>query len=106
MFARFKKFLEPIERPYCYLLLVTCYHWGWCFWETDHVKRPYCYLLLVTCYHWGWCFWETDHIERPYCYLLLVTCYHWGWCFWATEQPICKGQKLCDTLEPSTWVSQ
>ena len=54
MFARFKKnFLEPIERPYCYLLLVTCYHWGWCFWETDHVERPYCYLLLVTCYHWG-----------------------------------------------------
>ena len=48
MFARFKKFLEPIERPYCYLLLVTCYHWGWCFWETDHVERPYCYLLLVT----------------------------------------------------------
>ena len=25
MFARFKNFLEPIERPYCYLLLVTCY---------------------------------------------------------------------------------
>ena len=23
MFARFKKILEPIERPYCYLLLVT-----------------------------------------------------------------------------------
>ena len=48
MFEGFKKFLEPIQRPYCYLLLVTCYHWGWCFWETDHVERPYCYLLLVT----------------------------------------------------------
>ena len=67
MFARFKKILEPIERPYCYLLLVTCYHWGWCFWETDHVERPYCYLLLVTCYHCGWCFGETEHVFRPYC---------------------------------------
>ena len=35
MFARFKKILEPIERPYCYLLLVTCYHWGWCFWRQN-----------------------------------------------------------------------
>ena len=48
MFARFKKFLEPIERPYCYLLLVTI--GGGVFgrqimWNDLIVT---CYLLLVT----------------------------------------------------------
>ena len=47
MFARFKNFWEPIERPYCYLLFVICYFWGWCFWAIRHVLRPYCYLLFV-----------------------------------------------------------
>ena len=46
MFARFKKNLEPIERPYCYLLLVTI--GDGVFGATEHVLRPYCYLLLVT----------------------------------------------------------
>ena len=64
--------MEPIERPYCYLLLVTCYHWGWCFWAIRHVLRPYCYLLFVICYFWGWRIWVTGHVERPYCYLLFV----------------------------------
>ena len=43
MFARFKKILEPIERPYCYLLLVTI---------GDGVfgRQNMCYDLIVICY--------------------------------------------------------
>ena len=67
MFARFKKFLEPIERPYCYLLLVTCYHWGWRIWATEHVFRPYCYLLFVI-------FWGGEFGPQNMCYDLIVSC--------------------------------
>ena len=45
MFARFKIVWEPIDRPYCYLLFVICYFWGWCFWRADM-----CYDLIVICY--------------------------------------------------------
>ncbi len=43
MFARFKNFLEPIERPYCYLLLVTI--------GGGEFGRPNMWNdLIVTCY--------------------------------------------------------
>ena len=65
MFARFKKFLEPIERPYCYLLPLGVVFLGDRSCGTTLLLLVTCYLLPLGGGEFG---------RANMCYDLIVSC--------------------------------